>query len=273
MNAEISQVKNVNKVEKETPFARVYPCEKLSLTSPLLWLWKGTKNFFSMPIISLFYGACFMAMALAIEWLVILQGSHLVILPSLVLFVLIGPFLALGLYEASWEKSRGHKPSLFKSITAIRRNTTSQWAFSILLCVFMILWLRVASLIHALYPIVNNAPINDYLPFLITGSLVGFVFLSLVFAISAFSIPLMLERRVDMMTAVFTSMNAVKSNLLPMGLWGLTILTLTGLAYLTPYSIGFVFIMPILGYATWHSYRQTILTKNKEIYHRHLKND
>ncbi len=259
MNIEINDDKNIY---KNKPFARTYPCEKISFSHPFVWLWNGVKDFCSMPIISLFYGICFMVLAFGIKELINVMDTHLVIIPSLIVFVLIGPFLALGLYQASWEKSRGRNPNLWSSITAIRRNSVSQWAFSIVLCVFMIFWLRVASLIHAIYPIVHNAPLIDYLPFLITGSVVGFLFLSVVFAISAFSIPLMLERQVDVMTAIMTSANAVKTNLFPMFMWGILILMLVGISFLT-LSIGFIFIMPIIGYATWHSYKSTILSKKQ----------
>ncbi len=72
-------------------------------------------------------------------------------MPSLVVYMLIGPFLALGLYDAAWEREKGHKPSLFHSMKAIGRNSTSQWAFAVLLAVAMIFWMRIAALLHALY--------------------------------------------------------------------------------------------------------------------------
>ncbi|NMT56916.1 DUF2189 domain-containing protein, partial [Vibrio parahaemolyticus] len=138
----------------------------------------------------------FMAAAIGIVLLVQWQGTHLVVMPSLIIYMLIGPFLALGLYDASWERERGHKASLFHSMKAIGRNSTSQWAFAVLLAVCMIFWMRIAALLHALYPSVQGAPLSEFLPFLVIGSLVGFVLACVVFSISAFSIPLMMERRV-----------------------------------------------------------------------------
>lgn len=86
-------------------------------------------------------------------------------MPSLIVYMLIGPFLALGLYDASWERERGHKARLLHSMKAIGRNSSSQWAFAVLLAVCMIFWMRIAALLHALYPSVQGAPLTEFLPF------------------------------------------------------------------------------------------------------------
>ncbi|GAB2642296.1 DUF2189 domain-containing protein [Vibrio panuliri] len=250
---------------KEVPnheYARTYPANTVSISAPFHWLALGLHDFVRMPIISAFYGLCFMAAAIGIVLLVQWQGTHLVIMPSLVVYMLIGPFLALGLYDASWERERGHTPSLFHSIKAIGRNSSSQWAFAVLLAVCMIFWMRIAALLHALYPSVQGAPLTDFLPFLVIGSMVGLVLACVVFSISAFSIPLMMERRVDMMTAVFTSFNAVRSNISAMVVWAAIICGGVLIGFAT-YGIGMLFTMPILGYATWHGYHEVIKKKHQ----------
>lgn len=108
---------------------------------------------------------------------------------------------------------------------------------------------------------VQGAPLSEFLPFLVIGSLVGFVLACVVFSISAFSIPLMMERRVDMMTAVFTSFNAVKSNIPAMIVWAAIICGGILIGFAT-YGIGMLFTMPILGYGTWHAYHATIKKKH-----------
>ncbi|EDP57333.1 DUF2189 domain-containing protein [Vibrio sp. AND4] len=252
-----------NKHEKvpDNKYARTIPCNKVSFFAPFHWLALGLQDFVRMPIISAFYGICFMAAAVGIVLLVQWQGTHLVVMPSLIVYMLIGPFLALGLYDASWERERGHKPSLFHSMKAIGRNSTSQWAFAVLLAVCMIFWMRIAALLHALYPPVQGAPLTDFLPFLAIGSIVGFVLACVVFSISAFSIPLMMERRVDMMTAVFSSFNAVKSNIPAMTMWAVIICGGILIGFAT-YGIGMLVTMPILGYGTWHAYQATIKKKH-----------
>lgn len=245
---------------KDQDYARTIPCQQLNPSAPLRWVKLGIKDFFQLSSISFFYGFCFMAAAIAVVLVTQWQGSHLVVLPSLIVFMLIGPFLALGLYDASWQREKGHDASLMKSIKAIKRNSTSQWAFAILLTVSLIFWMRIAALVHVFYPQVENAPLADFMPFLLTNAIIGLIVAGLIFSISAFSIPLMMERRVDMMTAVFTSFNAVKNNLPAMMVWAAIICIGTFIGFAT-YGVGMLVIIPILGYSTWHAYRETIVRK------------
>lgn len=252
-----SDLEDKKKHVPDSEYARTIPCNQLNVSAPFHWLSLGLHDFIRMPVISAFYGFFFMVAAIGIVLLVQWQGTHLVVMPSLVVYMLIGPFLALGLYDASWEKEKGHQARLFHSMKAIGRNSSSQWAFAVLLAVAMIFWMRVAALLHVFYPSVQGAPLTDFLPFLVIGSLIGLVIASLVFSISAFSMPLMMERRVDMMTAVFTSFNAVTSNIPAMVVWAAIICGGILIGFAT-YGIGMLFTMPILGYGSWHAYHETI---------------
>ncbi|OBT17366.1 hypothetical protein A9264_00930 [Vibrio sp. UCD-FRSSP16_10] len=253
---------NTSKV-KDSEYAKTLPCNSITISDPFQWLALGLNDFIRSPIISLFYGACFAVAAAGIVGLIYLQGnhSHLVILPALIIYMLIGPFLALGLYDTSWAIERGKQPSLLHSMKAIGRNSTSQWSFAVLLVVAMIFWMRIASLLHALYPSVEGASIIEFAPFLITGSIAGFILATVVFSISVFSMPLMLERRVDIMTAIFSSFHAVKSNPGPLLVWAGIICGGVLIGFAT-YGIGMIMTMPILGYGTWHAYHATIQKKH-----------
>lgn len=246
--------------KKEVPnsqYARTIPCNQLSVSAPFHWLSLGLHDLIRMPLISAFYGLCFMAAAISIVLLIQWQGTHLVVMPALVVYMLIGPFLALGLYDASWEREQGKDARLWHSMKAIGRNSTSQWAFVVLLTVAMIFWMRIAALLHVFYPSVQGAPLGDFLPFLIIGTIVGAVIAAIIFSISAFSIPLMMEKNVDMMSAVFTSFNAVKSNIPAMIVWAAIISGGILIGFAT-YGVGMLVTMPILGYGTWHAYHATI---------------
>lgn len=246
-------------------FARTIPCNKIGAFEPLHWLALAVTDFKRVPVLSLAFGVLFgLASALIIS-LVYLHGSHLVILPSLVLFVLVGPFLATGLYDISWELEKGHQPTVSHAARAIGRNRGSEWGFAVLLAITMILWTRVAALMHALYPNVQGAHIEEYLPFLTLGSLFGMIFTAFVFSISVFSLPLMMERRVDMMTAIFTSVNAARNNLPAMIVWASVLFVGVFVGFVTG-GIGMIIIMPMLGYATWHGYIRTIQTKHQRRY-------
>ena len=246
----------------DSGIARVIPCKKLEARDPFKWLALGLKDLSRAPILTLFYGIIFAAIPWFITYLVQLTGWHLVIMPAIVCFMLIGPFLAAGLYDLSWELEKGHKPSIWHSIKAIQRNAVNEWGFGILLLVLMIFWLRVASLIHALYPPYLEENLSNLLPFLALGTVVGAGFTLLVFFLSAFTQPILMERRVDLATAVLTSMNAVWSNKVPMMIWAGIIAFSVAIGFIT-YFVSFVFLMPLIGYATWHGYIDCIEIKRE----------
>ena len=257
----------------DSHIARVIPCKELDWGDPAKWLRLGLKDMLKAPHLTAFFGILFVAVPWFISFLVLQTGWHLVILPALVCFMLIGPFLAAGLYDVSWELEKGHVPSIWHSLKAITRNAVNEWAFGILLMVLMIFWLRVAALIHALYPPYLDDDFINLLPFLAVGSVVGLGFTILVFFISAFTQPILMERKVDLATAVLTSLNAVWVNKKVMALWASFIFLCVAFGFvigvtLDPY-LGFgsfIFTMPLIGYASWHSYIDTIETKRKRKY-------
>lgn len=249
----------------ESGISRVIPCKELDVGDPIKWLSLGLRDFLRTPGISLFYGIMFALLPWAIVLLVEMTGWHLVILPAIVCFMLIGPFLAAGLYDVSWELEKGHTPSLRHSLRAMKRNAVNGWGFGVLLLVLMIFWLRVASLIHALYPPYLDDTLESLLPFLILGTVIGALFVSLLLFISAFTQPILMERKVDLATAVLTSINAVWLNKVPMFIWAGIIFTSVAIGFLTGF-IGFLFLMPLIGYATWHGYIDTITTKRERRY-------
>lgn len=258
---------------KETPhnaitdsgIARVIPCKELDLGDPLKWLALGWRDIMRAPLLTAFYGVIFTAIPWLITYMVALTGWHLVILPSIVCFMLIGPFLAAGLYDVSWELEKGHSPSLWHSIKAIKRNAVNEWGLGILLLVLMIFWLRVASIIHALYPPYLEENLENLLPFLALGTVVGAGFTMLVFFIGVFTQPILMERRVNLATAVLTSMNAVWVNKTPMMVWALIIASAVGIGFVTGFA-AFIILMPLIGYATWHGYIDTIELKRERHY-------
>lgn len=258
---------------KETPhnaitdsgIARVIPCKELDVSDPIKWLSLGLRDAMRAPGLTAFYGIIFAIIPWFITYLVALTGWHLVIMPAIICFMLVGPFLAAGLYDVSWELEKGHKPSLGHSLKAMKRNAVNEWGYAVMLMVFMIFWLRVASLIHALYPPGMELTLENMAPFLALGSIVGVGFTAIIFLITAFTQPILVERKVDLATAVMTSVNAVWLNKLPMFIWGAIIFTSVIIGFLTGF-VGFIILMPLVGYATWHAYIDTIETKRERQY-------
>ncbi len=246
----------------DSGIARVIPCKELEVGDPFKWLALGLRDFLRAPVLSMFFGVLFALVPWVITLLVAMTGWHLVILPAMVCFMLIGPFLAAALYDISWEFEKGHKPSLWHSLKAIKRNAVNEWGFGVMLMVLMIFWLRVASMIHALYPPYLGDSLDELIPFLALGTVVGAIFTGIVFLLSAFTQPILMERKVDLATAVLTSVNSVWLNKGPMLVWAMIIFTSVIFGFLTGF-IGFVVLMPIIGFATWHGYIDTIETKRE----------
>ncbi|WP_371193001.1 DUF2189 domain-containing protein [Glaciecola sp. SC05] len=259
MSQEIEQAAEENAIEK-SGIARVIPCKQLDSFACFKWIGLAVTDFKRAKFISFTYGAIFTILPLAIYMLVYATEWHLVIAPAMVCFMLIGPFLAAGLYDVAWQFEKKRKPSLRHSLKAMSRNAVNEWGFGLFLMILMIFWLRVASLIHALYPEYLGFSLANAWPFLLLGTIVGFGFTVLVFFISAFTQPILLERKVDLATAVLSSMNAVWRNKVPMFIWACVILFSVFLGFVTFFA-AFLVIMPLIGYATWHGYIETIETK------------
>jgi uncharacterized membrane protein len=252
-------------IDKHTEFARCLESNKISSLAPFHWLSLAVSDMVRAPLLSLIYGLVFTAIPVTILYLIYQLDTHLVILPAAVAFALIGPAFAAGLYDVAWELEKGHTPTLGHSLKSMFRNPAGEWGFAILLMVIMIVWMRLAALVHALYPNVPNPTFEQLQSFLALGSLIGGILLMSVFAISAFTPQIMMERRVDIMTAVVSSINAVKNNASAMIVWAFIILFLVLFGFATG-GTAFIVIMPLLSYASWHGYIAIIKTKKPRGY-------
>ncbi len=249
----------------EGEFARCFDCNRVAVSAPFHWLSLAIQDMARAPILSLVYGLVFTLIPATIMWVVFQMGTHLVILPAAVAFALIGPAFAAGLYDVAWELEKGHVPTLAHSLRSMFRNPTGEWGFAVLLMVIMVVWMRLAALVHALYPTSVDPSWEELSAFLTLGSLIGGALLLSVFAISAFTPQIMMERRVDIMTAVVSSIHAVKENAAAMLVWCACIVILVLAGFVTG-TAGFIVIMPLLSYASWHAYIAVIKTKRPRSY-------
>ncbi len=245
--------------------ARVIPCRKLEMFDSLKWLSLAVNDFKRAPVISLTYGAVFTLIPWLIYYLIASTGWYMIIFPAMVSFMLIGPYLAAGLYDVAWQFEKKRTPSFRHSLKAMSRNAVNEWGFAILLMVFMIAWLRIASLLHAFYPENEAYTLVSLATFLIIGTLIGAALTLLVFFITAFTQPILLERKVDLATAVLTSMNAVWLNKKAMLFWAFIIFTAVCIGFFT-FFLAFLVVMPLIGYASWHGYIDTIEVKRERAY-------
>ncbi|MGD9472527.1 MAG: DUF2189 domain-containing protein [Novosphingobium sp.] len=248
------------------PLPRVSPyARNLPASSAVTWLRAGWQDLTRDPWPSLLYGLfVFLLSAAIIVGLVVLEWDF-AIFPVLAGFLILAPALAIGLYEKSRSLEEGRQVSLGHMLMP-RAQSGGQILFTgAMLCGLLLLWMRAAVLIYALFFGVRPFPGFNHivqmlfatptgLAMLLVGSAVGGLFAAFAFAISAFSIPMMLDRRLDSLTAMGTSWALVWNNLPALLVWGAVVLALFVFSVATG-MIGLIIVFPLLGHATWHAWR------------------
>ena len=237
---------------------------ELKPSDPFLWLQLGWQDFKRCPRIGLFYGLCFFVMGHAL--LALFQSAPQYLLALSAGFLLMGPFLCLGLYDASKAmQTHSHRPSLRASLTAWRPTKGTMAIFAGVLLILEMLWGRAALVVFAVS--FNTMPDKanlltmlldpENIGFVITYCVVGGVFASLIFITSVISIPMIMDRRVDAVSAGLTSIRACVQNPGVMLIWGALITGIILLAML-PVFLGLFVAGPVIGHATWHAYRHIV---------------
>lgn len=237
---------------------------KIAASAPFHWLARGWDDMGATGFRGVFYGGVFTLMGLLIS--VVYATRWQLTMGLTAGFFLLGPFVCTGVYELSRQLGRGEKVNLFATLACWRRNLGGIAFFAAILTFAMIVWARVSVVIFALFSTAALPTLHDVIlqilslsnvEFVLVWGGVGFVFATLVFAISVVSIPLMLDRRTDTMVAIFTSVRALFANALPLYLWALLIVVFIG-ASLLLWMWPLVVTAPLIGHATWHAYRALI---------------
>jgi uncharacterized membrane protein len=237
----------------------------LTPASAFGWLADGWHDFTIHPGASLAYGVLIFLLSAAIVGGLFVFGMDYILFPALAGFMVVGPILAIGLYEKSRRIAADERVSLLHMIF-VKPASGPQILFTgVLLCLLMVLWMRAAVIVYALFfglvpfPGIDHiAPMLFGTPtgwaMLVVGSCVGALFASFSFAISAFSIPMLVNERIDALTAMGTSWAFVWNNLAAMLTWGIIVLALFLLSLATGL-LGLIVVFPVLGHGTWHAYR------------------
>ena len=240
----------------EMPF--VARCRILSLWAPFRWVRLGIADLLQAPQQSLIYGFAVAFMIAVVSLLAWLKGSQWIMFAMLGGFVFLAPLTCIGLYAISAQLERGQQPRIARSLrAAFRRHLGNEMIFAIILLVIFLVWARAAVMVTVFFPTDGEQTIRDLLPYLAFGSLVGSVFAAVTFCASAFSLPMIMHRDVDSITAIVTSVNAVLRNKGAMFVW-LTIIVASLLLGVATAFVGLIAIIPIIGYAAWHGYLETI---------------
>jgi uncharacterized membrane protein len=232
-------------------------------------LGEGLRDFQAAPVFGLAFGALYVAGGVAILLSLTAFGMVYLAYPLAAGFALIGPFVAVGLYEVSRQREAGQPPSLQGIWTAIRGRSEIGWMAFVTLFIFLIWMYQVRLLIAVLLGL--NASFaslpqfitvvlttNEGLVFLALGNLIGAALSLILFSLTVVSFPLLLERDIDAVTAMITSVRAVVMSPLPMIGWAAVIVVLLAVSSL-PYFLGLLVTLPVLGHATWHLYRRIVV--------------
>lgn len=235
----------------------LYPCNELGLDAPMRWLRLGWNDLNRARAQSLSYGiglAVFAYLVTALAWV----GGNVVALFSLgVAFILAGPVLAFGLYSISRQLEQRREPRLGICWRESRNHLRNELLFALVMLVVLLVWARAASMVHVFFPVGEELGLLGWIEFLAVGSAVGSIFAVIVFSASVVALPMMLDRNTDAITSALTSVAAVINNKAVMALWAMIIVGLVVVGFATAY-IGLVLVLPLIGHATWHAYRETV---------------
>lgn len=234
---------------------------------PFRWLAAGWRDFRAAPLASLALGLIVVAAGFLLTSALVLSGYFYLTLPLAVGFLLVGPALTVGYYALSRDAEAGRTPSLAAALAAWRGNAGGLLYLGLALVAFLVLWLRFAALIFAIFfpyamldvQALVNATLftTEGLSFLFVGTLVGGVMAAIAFAAGAFALPLLFDRHVGVVEAVVTSVVAVVLNARTMAVWAALVVLFAGAGLVLGY-VGLAVTLPLLGHATWHAYRATI---------------
>lgn len=232
---------------------------------PLHWLRLGWDDLREHAFASLAYGVLFALIGFLI--LGYASARPYLITAAISGFFLIGPLAAAGLYEISRRSAAGQSASLADSLRGIRDQRESLFSIGLFLAFAMIAWERISAILFALLVPEGVAGLDgffrtvflsgEHLGFVASYVVIGALLAALVFALAVVAVPMLMDRQTDMVTAMMTSMRAVRVNPRAMVVWAALIVALVALGFAT-LTIGLIVLLPWLGHATWHAYRDLV---------------
>jgi len=249
--------------------------ERLSVRAPTMddpwqWLRAGWRDTWRQPRLSLGYGCAFVLAGLAVTAGMWASGLESLIPVLAAGFTLLGPVFAAGLYEMSRKYEAGEQATLADA-AVMHLPRPAQMAFlSFSLMFLFLIWMRMATLLYALFASDSYMPIDAFVAFALTtpqglgmlmvGTVVGAALALVAFAISALSVPILLQHDIDAVSAMAISVRTVMRHPGPMLLWAWLIAVLIVLGMATMF-VGLIVVFPLVGHATWHAYRALIIVE------------
>ncbi|MGE0716780.1 MAG: DUF2189 domain-containing protein [Alphaproteobacteria bacterium] len=240
---------------------------RVPLDRPWTWLAAGWRDMVRAGPVSVAYGAAVVVVSVALM-LFLAAADRIALFPPLAAgFLLVAPAAATGLYAVSRRLAAGGRPTLGEALAAFRANGTQLALMGLMLLLIHLVWMRVAALLFALLAPEATAGWDRLpaelltssagLPLLAAGTVVGAALAAVTFAVSVVSVPMLLDRQVDVVAAVATSVQVVRANPGAMALWAALIVVFTAAGLVTA-TLGLAIVLPLIGHATWHAYRDLV---------------
>ena len=249
------------------PKLRINRLEMKDVTGALA---DGLRDFRRYPLFGLFFGGIYALGGLFIVVMLSRYNQPWMIIPVAIGFPLIGPFVAVGLYEISRRHERGEPIGWGSVLAEVFRQRERQlswmafavlfifwiWIYQVRLLLALFLGFKIPASLAAFATVVTTTP--EGMLFLLVGTVVGGVIATVLFSLTVISMPLLLDHDIDFVTAMLTSIRTVVENPVAMLAFGL-IVAATAFIALLPLFAGLFVALPILGHATWHLYRRAIV--------------
>ncbi|SMX32732.1 DUF2189 domain-containing protein [Maliponia aquimaris] len=229
----------------------------------------GFSDFMARPVMSGFFGLFYAVFGLLLVWGAVWLGAIWMIFPAALGFPLVAPFAAAGLYEMSRRLQHGERFGWSEILTVMANQRKREMGWMAFVTLF-VLWIWFYQFRTVLVIVLKDSSFSDldgflntvfFTPegwtFLAIGTCVGALLSLVLFSVTVVAMPLLLDRDVDFVTAMITSVRVVTENPVVMITWA-AVISLTMLVSLVPAFLGLIFTLPILGHATWHLYQRAV---------------
>lgn len=238
--------------------------DRLSLDAPWRWLGAGWRDLLAAPVLSIGYGLFVVGGGLLIVVALWRAGLSALIPIAFGAFALLGPLLAVGLYEMSRRLQAGERPRLFPVRFAGPRSPLQIAFIGFFLLFATMIWVLVAMALYALFSAGSYVPLSEFLSFAIStpqglamiavGSIFGIAIAFAIYLLTVVSIPMLMNERTDAFTAIAAGVDAFRKSPGVMVLWAWLIAVLVAGGVATLFA-GLAIVFPLIGHATWHAYR------------------
>lgn len=265
-----SKAKEPTPPENLTPQASALPeVNKVTADDIKASLKAGFSDFLAHPFMSGFFGLFYALFGILFVWTLVWLGYIWMLLPAAVAFPLFAPFACAGLYEMSrrMQKNESFGWSDIVTVMAQQRKREMGWMAFVTL---FILWVWFYQFRTVLVIVLQDSSFSDFdgfistvfftsegWTFLLIGTCVGALLSAVLFTVTVVAMPILLDREMDFVSAMLTSIRVVSENPVVMLGWA-AIITVTMLLSLIPAFLGLIFTLPILGHTTWHLYQRAV---------------